>query len=179
MPRRTPSLAYLAQNEAIQVLYRTNPEVCRRSLQLVSITIQRTSPSWEGRFTIHRSVFRKILATDSRSLKRLSKQWASARRFPSFAHKLILLTFQRPGMELYRLDQEHLELSLQVLVREPKVNLDRPNEHVVRNAAGTITSNQSALIIPRFTLPCVFLLSKSERNQLQLLSHLKMKKLWY
>ena len=161
MPQRTPSLASLAQNEAIQVLYRINPGVCRRSLQLVSITIQRTSPSWEDRFTILHSVFRKILATDSRSLKRLSKQWASARRFPSYAHKLILLTFQRPGMELYRLDQVHLELSLQALVRGA-TNLARPNAHRERNVAGTITLNQSALITPRSTPQCVFLSNKSE-----------------
>ena len=70
-------------------------------------------------------------------------------------------------MDLYRLDQEHSELSLRALVRGRKLNLDKPNVDRERNAAGTITSNQSALITPRCTHPCVFLSSKSEGNQLQ------------
>ena len=166
MHLRIPWPASLDPNEAIQVSHRTNPGVCRRSPRLVSITIQRTSQSWEGLFTIHHSVYRKNLATNSRSTKLLSKRWASALRFLSYALNLIQQTFQRPGMELYRLDQVHLELSLRALVRgEPK--LARPNAHSERNAAGTITLNQSALITPRSTPQCVFLSNKSEGNQLQ------------
>ena len=161
MPLRTPWPASLDLNEAIQVSHLTNPGACRRSPRLVSITIQRTSQSWEGHFMIHHSVYRRKLATNSRSMKLLSKQWASALRFHSYALNLIQLTFQRPGMELYRLDQVHNELSLQAPVRgAPK--LARPNAHNERNVAGTITLNQSALITPRSTPPCVFLSNKSE-----------------
>ena len=161
MPLRTPWPASLDPNEAILVSHRTNPGVCRHSLRLVSITIQRTSQSLEGHFTIHHSYYRRNLATNSRSMKWLSKQWASALRFHSYALNLIQLTFQRPGMELYRLDQVHLELSLQAPVRGA-TNLARPNAHSERNVAGTITLNQSALITPRSTPPCVFLSNKSE-----------------
>ena len=165
MPLRTPWPASLVPNEATQASIRTIPGVCRRSPRLVSITIQWISQSLEGHYTIHLSVYKRNLATNSRSPKWLSKRWASAPRFPSYAPNSIPLTSQRLGMELYRLDLGHLELTLPPQVRGAKTSLASLRRPSVRSATGTITSNQSALIIPRCIPACVFPSNKSETTK--------------